>query len=400
MKKVLSIMIIVALILSVSACSKPEPAPAPAPEVEQKAEQPEEVIEYFTPNFDTVQSAKMGAFMGYGFYLMTDENFYACYSDYFHWVKDHKVSEDGTITVTPKNEQTPNNISELASSTYLCEGPDDAIYLINSDKAIVKLPVGSIEYEVISEPGVNYLSTANDKLYYTRGDDYRFYSSNLDGSEEELIIDKEAYYTYVIEDHVIYQDDNDNESIYLYNMETGEDTKLLEGPAYSPNIIGNYLYCSLDDKETGFSKLVGGEFKQDTGFEPFAEEVLNPDNSGWFSDLNGLGYAINEDAAFLYFYGQYVRYFGEPDQIIVDNEGIDMWATIPAYHFFEEYLNFGSAGFHSRYSSPYGMVYHTFGNHEVRIEYFSEYTNFENGLYRPGTNVENVVNELKEKAGA
>ena len=37
---------------------------------------------------------------------------------------------------------------------------------------------------------------------------------------------------------------------------------------------------------------------------------------------------------------------------------------------------------------------------EEVIEYFSKYTNFENGLYRPGTNVKNVVNELKEKAGA
>jgi len=386
MKKLISMALILVLIFSVAACSKAEPEPVETPK--QKV---------FLPNFDAEKSAKMGAFMNHGMFLMTDEYFFGAYTEGFDWRNDHKTADDGTITVVPAADQKKVDIPELADAEYLCEGPDDAVYLLDQTGRIIRLAIGSRDFKVIADAEADFLSIANDKLYYTKGEDSRFYSANLDGSNETLVLDKEAYYTYVVDNFLIYQDDDDNESIYLYNMDTKEDVKLLEGPAYSPNIVGNYLYCYKEDSAVGFSKFIVGEFKE-TGFEPFADDVLNRNNRGWFNELNGPFYMMSENAGLLYFTGQNVYNFGDSDQGLMEIDGVEMWATIPAYHLSEKSLNFGDATFIGYYSSPYGRVYKQYESDTATIDYFKSYTNFEGGFYAPGSNVEKVAGELAASA--
>ena len=385
MKKIVSIMLAVVFIFSISACSKSEPAP----EVKNGP---------FLPNFDAEKSAKMGAFMNSGMFLMTDEYFFGAYSDALVWANDHETGDDGKITVYPAEDQKRTQIPELAGAKYLSEGPDDAVYMIDPQGRIIRLPIGSSDYEVISDAGADYLNISGEKLYYTKGENYRFYSSNLDGSKEELVLDKEVYYTYVVGGYLIYQDDDDNESICLYNLRSKEDVKLLDGPAYNPNIVGNYLYSYAKDPEVGFERFIGGEFKKDTVFEPFADDVLNHDDSGWFSGMDGLFYMMEDDAGLLYFFGQNVYNYGDEDQGLMEIEGIEMWATIPAYHQLENDLNFGDATFVGYYSSPYGRVFKEHGSENLSVRYFREYNNFEGGFYAPGSNVENVTAELAAKA--
>ena len=344
----------VTLILGVAilgGCAKEDPAP-PAPDT-------------FQPNFSSVESEKMGAYMTRGKNLITEESTYVSFRDRLN--VQHKVIqvEDGVIDGTDV-ETTPErsifDVEELANCSFLSEGPDEAVYLLTSDQEIARLPNGRGEYDVVAGPGISTLQVVENKLYYSKGDDSHFFSSDLDGGKEAVVLDKEIYYPYVIDNFIIYQDELDNQSLHLYNMKEKRDVKLLDGYVHTPNVVGNWIFCIQKDPETTYGQLVGIEFMPSGEFNV---HVYNRDDEDWFANMYSLRYITREAHSsiageFIYsgklmFAGAPVGNFGTDSEEVFTNLEGPMGISVAELMFNSEWRVGGDRN--NLYTSPYGYIY-------------------------------------------
>ncbi len=360
---------------------------------EKEAPEEEESLS-FLPNFNSVESAKMGAYMNHGYYLINQEYVFRAFTDSLEWTKVREL-KGGEYVLLPTEEINSAYIDELQDASFLCEGPDQILYFINDELEIVRMPIGTEDYAVISETGIQTLQVAEGKLYYSKGEDYHFFSANLDGSGEQTVLNKEIYYPYVIDGFVIYQDDADGESIHLYDMTKKTDVKLLDGPAHAPNIVGNWLFCYYTDPETGFSQIIGGEFKESGEFE---KQIFNYDDRYWYQDMHSFHYEI----ASLFDYGYGILSFSGANVL---NYGADDWSlteditlgALPGYLIFDPQFPINARADDGYYSSEYGRIYGS--NGEVKIRFFPRAFVFDGGLYEEGSEIEERVKEAMERAG-
>ncbi len=104
---------------------------------------------------------------------------------------------------------------------------------------------------ILEGEGIN-MQVCDDYIYYTP-DTYlsadevteasaHLYRCDLDGYNVEEIISKPVYCWYVFEKAVLYQDDRDNCSLHIFNMEKQTDVKLNDMTSYSPVYDGEYVY--------------------------------------------------------------------------------------------------------------------------------------------------------------
>ena len=151
-----------------------------------------------------------------------------------------KMRTDGTEYTVLADKGTPHYI--YVDGEY--------IYCILSDgnaANIYRCRLGGNDLTKLQESNAIYLQVADEYLYYNHCDSSTsrtlgFYRSNKDGSNEELILDKEIYYSYVVGDVLYYQDDHDGETIHKYNLVTQEDEKITDGRSYCFVIDGEYAY--------------------------------------------------------------------------------------------------------------------------------------------------------------
>ena len=87
------------------------------------------------------------------------------------------------------------------------------------------------------------LAVRGDKIYFNDGD-YHLMSMNLDGTNlTQVFADKAVYYPYFISDSVIlFQDDQDGETLHLRYIPTGYEMRISQGRTYEYVISGHYLY--------------------------------------------------------------------------------------------------------------------------------------------------------------
>ena len=65
----------------------------------------------------------------------------------------------------------------------------------------------------------------------------------MDGGDKTTVIDKAVFYPYfVAENMILYQDDKDGESLYMYDTAKKKDTKLTDMVSYQPLMNGDCLY--------------------------------------------------------------------------------------------------------------------------------------------------------------
>ncbi|MDL2263981.1 DUF5050 domain-containing protein [Synergistaceae bacterium OttesenSCG-928-I11] len=358
----------------------PEPVPPAGPEI-------------FLPNFDAAQSAKMGAYINNGFYLINEEFYVGAFSDFLRVSSFHKF-EDGKAKKFSKEEGgwTVDH-KDIQNASYLNEGPDGAIFFVTGKGEIGRLIPQEEGHSILVTGGVHTLQVVEDKLYYSKGDNSRFFRSNLDGKSEESVLDKDVYYPYVVGNFVLYQDDKDGESIHLYNMAEKLDRKILDGQAYNPNIVGNWVFCIVKDKETGFSQIVGGEFKENGEFE---EKVFNLKDGNWYAEMKDFHYVISPRSGSGYgslnFNGKLVGNYGKEN---VGTRDAEFFGAIPAWllHNPDFSIN-GSLSY--PYSSPYGYVLHS-SDGNSRYSLFDNVMSFD-GFYVEGSEMAEDVE--KWKAGA
>ena len=78
--------------------------------------------------------------------------------------------------------------------------------------------------ELVLDDCEGYLTLVEQELYYC-DQDYNYYCYNLKTKEKKLIQEK-IYYPVIYQDKLYYQKDQDNESIYCYDLKSEEDHKL------------------------------------------------------------------------------------------------------------------------------------------------------------------------------
>lgn len=93
------------------------------------------------------------------------------------------------------------------------------------------------------------------KIYFTENNEAgdknigSFCRCDLDGKNRETLIDRAIYYPYVINDCILYQDDNDNERLHICSMDGSNDRVLIDHHVYKYIVHGSNLYYqSVDDR--------------------------------------------------------------------------------------------------------------------------------------------------------
>lgn len=91
-----------------------------------------------------------------------------------------------------------------------------------------------------------YYTTAQYMLNDNSGvtmDSCHLYRCDLNGENNEVILEKPVYYFTVFNDnYILYQDDKDDVTLHIYDMKTGEDTRINNQESYCPIYDGNYIY--------------------------------------------------------------------------------------------------------------------------------------------------------------
>lgn len=139
---------------------------------------------------------------------------------------------------------------------------------------------------------VNFVSIVDDTIYYTKEKDgvtQGFYKCDLEGANEEAVLEKCVYYPYVAGDYLYYQDDADKETIHRYSFETGEDIRITDTHTYSYVLNNDYMYCLLNDKSVLDGDTTGTVAKVD--LKTLETQTL-------YDGADTMGIAVNEDRVF------------------------------------------------------------------------------------------------------
>ena len=107
----------------------------------------------------------------------------------------------------------------------------------------VSQPVMQVVGEYIYYTPQTYAATEEITDEYTH-----LYRCKLDGSETKEIINKPTYCWFIFDNYVLYQDDRDNSSLHLFDIENEEDVKLNDQISYCPIFDGEYIYY-VSEKE-------------------------------------------------------------------------------------------------------------------------------------------------------
>ena len=197
----------------------------------------------FAPSLSSDDTIAMSNFMNFNMYLDGDgQEIYG---------RSFALGMEYLSRLTYSEDEEGNYV--LEDIDHLYESDDCAYYLCRYEDLIYYCLGGSIWCldpatdeitELYAEGGASYLQVYEDQLYFTAGDMGHFYRMNMDGTGMQEVIAKQVYYPYVLENGwIIFQDEEDNESIHVMDMATGYDGQLIKGPVYRPIISGDYLYA-------------------------------------------------------------------------------------------------------------------------------------------------------------
>lgn len=212
-----------------------------------------DVLANFKPSFDIAQTTAMSSYMLGQFFAITSDKIYGRFFDPATnkaclGVQDFTLS-NGNIHVENLKILDPNTVCRHVTVV------GDTVYYLRLDAESNATSIrrvkadGSAAAEVLYDGACDYLTVANDALYCTiEGGKYARLS--LDGKVDKVLIDKEIYYPYrVDDDFIIYQDDADSEQLHVYSVSAQADATLTKGRSMSPVIDGSVLWYTHDASE-------------------------------------------------------------------------------------------------------------------------------------------------------
>ena len=132
---------------------------------------------------------------------------------------------------------------------------------------ICRIPLEGGDPEVLRDAHADYLHMRGDHLYFT-DEDYRYVMTDLDGGNLEVILDKEVYYPYPVDDDwIIYQDDADGETLHLFHRPDDADVRVADGRCMCPIICDRTLWFTRDYGDYDDYRLVKMDL---TSYDPEA----------------------------------------------------------------------------------------------------------------------------------
>jgi len=193
----------------------------------------------YKPDFDADETMAMSSFMNYGRYLVKDEVLYGL---------THSESLDGNLAAMPFHMKgdfpefdEAKILDKEGTALYLCMD-GDYLYYLRDWEAVCRVKTDGSDAKVLYEGMCDYLQIHDGRLYFT-DEDYHFVSTDMEGKDLKMVVDKEIYYPYFIcSDWMVFQDDADEESLHLYNTTAGEELNITYTPSYAPVLDGKYLY--------------------------------------------------------------------------------------------------------------------------------------------------------------
>lgn len=135
--------------------------------------------------------------------------------------------------------------------------------------------------------------------------DHHLYRCTLNGKKKTEVIAKPVYYPFVFEDGILYQDDRDNCSLHVCDLNGENDVKLNDCVSYFPLYDGEYIYYVAEAepgkvKSSTIRKIrPDGSEDQEVAPYPVSHSVLMKDDYIYFAyadDSNRL-YRINKDGS-------------------------------------------------------------------------------------------------------
>ena len=193
----------------------------------------------YDPEFDSDATMLMSNFMNYGRYIVKDDMLYGL---------THSTVNTGALAATPfymkgdfpEFEET-KILDGKGSALYMCMD-GDYLYYLRDWEAVCRVKMDGSDGKVLYNGTCDYLQIHDGRLYFADAD-YHFVSTDMDGKDLQMVVDKEIYYPYFIcSDWMVFQDDADDESLHLYNTAYGTEVKITDGPAFNPVMDGKYLY--------------------------------------------------------------------------------------------------------------------------------------------------------------
>lgn len=107
---------------------------------------------------------------------------------------------------------------------------------LNGSMQIVDRQIYYVDYNYENEVD------SDGNIIHVKSEYCHLYRCELDGSNVTEIIAKPTFHFYVFDDGIIYQDDNDNSSLHVCNVDGTEDIKLNDDISYWPIYDGEFIY--------------------------------------------------------------------------------------------------------------------------------------------------------------
>ena len=206
------------------------------------------------PVFDAEAAMDMSNWMNYGRFVIEDDVFYG---DFF--LDSSNSLQAVTFAIVHEGTDLkagPWELLDEGCAAYFLHKRGDLLYFVeqgpddDQDSCdIVCMGTDGSGRKVLVEGPCYYLRLVGDRMFFT-DEAYRLWSADLSGNDRQLLLDKEVYYAYPLnEDWVLYQDDADNESLHLYYLPRQFDLKLNDEPSYEPKLVGSRLFYFIADGE-------------------------------------------------------------------------------------------------------------------------------------------------------
>lgn len=159
-----------------------------------------------------------------------------------------KFGESTNDSYVQQTNQMLGGITYIFENNFYYVLNGEIMVIENIDKKAIDFKEGKVVLKGSDVTGDLYVNS--DYVYYSdNSDDY--YRYNFESKESEMILDN-AFYLNVIDDNIYYQNDTDNESIHVYDLNTGDDKAINSEKSYCLLIDTEksliYYYTTNEDK--------------------------------------------------------------------------------------------------------------------------------------------------------
>jgi len=232
---------------TVGSQGKAPAAAAPEPSVPETTPEPTPEPEPTTPfselwfNYDGVQCAAMSALMNYGRYAAAGDALVglAYTSDYEPALVRMDLSNAGGSAEVVSYEILDR------TSPYYVNVYDGYVYYNRDGGGICRVPIDGGDVEVLIPHACDYLQVCGGCIWFC-DEDYCLFRADLDGDNEQPVMDKEIYFPYLLnEDWLLYQDDPDGETLHLRHLPTGEDARVCDEVVYYTYLWNTDLFAIM-----------------------------------------------------------------------------------------------------------------------------------------------------------